>query len=369
MDKTKTVIIHLVANKVWGGGEQYVYDLIDNLKNEPWCQVSVVCKKSDIVIDRLSALSVDIRQMNLNGYMDIKSVVALSKMLNQVEGRCIIHAHDFKRAFIAVLAKKLSKNKYVSVVMTRHLVRKAKKSFFENIVYRNVDRIFFVSDLAKQEFLSSKPNIDYNKCVVVLSGVKDVACDPRFLRDEYGISDDEFVMMYHGRIVSEKGVDVIVDALSQIKDTFKWRMVFVGDDTSEYALSVKKHISSFNMDRNIIWAGYQKNVVKYIGGCDLGIVPTIAQEAFGLSVVEYMMAGKAVVTTSHGAQKEYIQNGTTGVLIPASDSKALVDSIVSVCQTGSFKHIGSNARAYYEQHLTYKVFYNKLLEEYLRFSE
>ena len=166
MDKTKTVIIHLVANKVWGDGEQYVYDLIDNLKNEPWCQVSVVCKKSDIVTDRLSALSVDIRQMNLNGYMDIKSVVALSKMLNQVEGQCIIHAHDFKRAFIAVLAKKLSKNKYVSVVMTRHLVRKAKKSFFENIVYRNVDRIFFVSDLAKQEFLSS--------CILVLSAP--IAC-------------------------------------------------------------------------------------------------------------------------------------------------------------------------------------------------
>lgn len=357
-------LIHLVANKTWGGGEQYVYDLVSSLKADGGCNVAVVCRDIPAVSGRFEAQGIAVRKMNLGGYLDIRSVVALSKVIDSCNDGCIIHAHDFKRAFVAVAAKRISRNKNVRVVMTRHLIRKAKNGLFEMSVYDNIDQIIFVSQLAKEEFLSSSPKINPDKCIVIHNGVKDLKCGGDGLKAKFGVGDDEFVMMFHGRIVPEKGIDVIIDALKKIGTRFLWRMFFVGDDTSPFATSAKNRLKDCGLDGRVVWAGYQSDVSKWIGGCDCGLMPTFVPEAFGLSNVEYMMAGKTVVTTSNGAQKEYIENGVTGMLVPVSDADALADAVVSLRDSKSYITIGRNARRYYEQHLSFSVFYDKMREVY-----
>lgn len=192
-------IIHLVANKTWGGGEQYVYDLIESLKNEQWCSTSVICKNYQAVTEKLASLDVPLCHLKLNGYMDIKSIIALSKILKKQNEDTVIHTHDFKRAFITIAASKLSGKKNIRVTMTRHLVRKAKKSFFENIVYKNIDKIIFVSQIAKDTCLSSSPSIDQAKRCVIHNGIKDKICDTKYLRDRYQIPNETFVLMYSKR--------------------------------------------------------------------------------------------------------------------------------------------------------------------------
>ncbi|MBO7596239.1 MAG: glycosyltransferase family 4 protein, partial [Bacteroidales bacterium] len=199
-------VLHLVANDSWGGGEQYVYDLVARLCSEEWCEPIVVCRNTPIVVNNFASLSIRVFKLKMNGYLDLRSILALSHILKDLKDDCIIHAHDFKRAFIALMARKRAAvNKNIRVIMTRHLVRPAKNGVFEKFVYRNIDSILFVSQMAKDFFLSSTPKIDNNKCRVVLSGVKDRKCDSLFVRTKYQIANNEFVIMYHGRIVPEKG--------------------------------------------------------------------------------------------------------------------------------------------------------------------
>ncbi len=356
-------IIHLVESTTWGGQEQYVYELVKQLKNENWCSPYVICKDIPLIAGNFNSLNIPIQKMNLNGYLDFKTIIALARVLDK-NGNCIVHVHDFKRAFIAIVARKLSRNKNIRVFVTRHLVRQAKKSFLENYIYKNVDKIIFVSELAKKTFLSTSPNINPDKCNVISNGVKDTYCDKDNLRKTYNIPDNEFVMMYHGRITPEKGIDIIIDALQKLKNKFNWRMVFVGDDDSQYVASIKKRIKKIGLEQNVIWTGYQSNVAQWIGGCDCGIIPTIVQEAFGLSNVEYMMAGKTVITTNNGAQTEYIKNGENGILIPTSNSEILAETIEDLYKTKKYIEIGSNARRYYEQYLNHDIFYNKIIKTY-----
>ncbi|MBO4601770.1 MAG: glycosyltransferase family 4 protein [Salinivirgaceae bacterium] len=357
-------VIHLVANKTWGGGEQYVYDIVEHLKLNGESPV-VVCRAIPILVDNYLALGVPVYKLKLGGYFDFKSVLALLQIVKNIDDDCIIHAHDFKRAFIAVVACKMYHGKKkIRVIMTRHLIRQAKKSFLENMVYKNISAIVFVSELARKVFMSSSPMIEQNICKVIYSGVKDRACDKNYLRNVLNIADNEFVMMYHGRIEAEKGVEVIIEALSALGESISYRMVFIGDDTTEYVKKLKRRIENTGLKNKIIWTGYQKNIGQWIGGCNLGLVPTIAKEAFGLSVVEYMMAGKTVITTDNGAQKEYIQNGVTGVLIYPSDSQLLAKNIEDIYNTKDYVRIGNNAREYYEKNLSYDVFFNKMLKMY-----
>ena len=357
-------IIHLVANKTWGGGEQYVYDLIESLKKENWCNISVICKNYQAVTEKFMTLDVPLCHLKLNGYTDIKSIIALSKILKKQDEDTIIHTHDFKRAFIAIAARKLSGKKNIRIIMTRHLVRKAKKSFFENIVYKNIDKIIFVSQIAKDTCLSSSPKIEQAKCCVIHNGIKDKICDSKYLRDRYKIPNETFVLMYHGRIAKEKGIETIVDTLAIIKDKFDWRMVFVGDDTTQYANDIKKIIKNNGLQDNVIWTGWETNVCKYIGGCDCALLPSIVPEALGLSNVEYMMAGKTVITTDNGAQPEYINNNETGILVPVSAPDKIAETICNLYESKKYKEIGSNARQYYEQKLNYDNFIQKIIEIY-----
>ena len=359
-------LFHLVGNKAWGGGEQYVYDIADSLQREGNFPPEIVCKDIDSLNQNFSRLKdTRITHLPLSGYFDLRSILALANAIKK-EGECIIHAHDFKRAFIALAARKLSHNKEAKVIMTRHLVRKAKKSIIERFIYRNIDKIIFVSNLAKDAFLSTFPEIDLAKCLVIHNGVKDRSnSNAKDLRKEYSIPDNEIILMYHGRITHEKGVEVIIKALARLPKDIKWRMFFIGSGDNDYITSLKEEAQTANIaNKKIEWIGFQSDVIPWIKGTDCGIIPTIAQESFGLSVAEYMMAGKTVITTNNGAQKEFIKDKETGILIPPDDAEALAKSIAYVYNNSYGKEIGRQALTYYRNNLSFEIFYAKLKKIY-----
>ena len=78
-------------------------------------------------------------------------------------------------------------------------------------LYSRLDAVIFVSDLARKEFLSSNPPIDREKLHVVHNSI----ASPRATSLPEDISRTDLpVIMHHGRISPEKGLDVLFDALS-----------------------------------------------------------------------------------------------------------------------------------------------------------
>ena len=90
-------IIHIVSNNVWGGGEQYVFDLAGRQLADG-IDVEICCRPSETVISKFRKLGIPVHAMPLRGVMDLKSGLLLSKIADQA-GPCLIHAHNFKDAF------------------------------------------------------------------------------------------------------------------------------------------------------------------------------------------------------------------------------------------------------------------------------
>ena len=210
-------VFHIVSNKEWGGGEQYVYDLSQRQRADG-IKVSIFCKPVAAISSKFKEAGINVKPLPLGGAMDLKSAWQMAKAISQA-GPCTIHAHNFKDAFTACYARKLSDNKQVRVVMCRHLTRTGKNGLLYRWLYSQLDCLCFDSQLSKDMFLSTHPTIDLGKLAIVHTSIvvpKDVK--PVDLRGELGIPTDAVMAMYHGRLDPEKGLDTLMEAAEKVKD-------------------------------------------------------------------------------------------------------------------------------------------------------
>ena len=136
-------IIHLGSNKVWGGGEQYVLDLATTFAAKG-NDVSIVSRNINAVTHRFTDAGLPVTTMALKGDIDIISPIKLARLIGK-EQPVVLHVHNFKDATTALRARTLSRNSNVRIVMTRHLVKPAKKKS----LYNRLDAMIFVSHLAR----------------------------------------------------------------------------------------------------------------------------------------------------------------------------------------------------------------------------
>lgn len=345
-------IIHLVSNKVWGGGEQYVLDLTTELASDG-NNVTIVARNIPKVTQRFKDAHLPVVTMPLKGTLDLISPIRLAAMLRKLP-EAVVHVHNFKDAITAVRARKLSGNRNVRIAVTRHLVKPAKK----NTGYNNLDAIIFVSQLVMDKFLSTSPNVDRNRLHLIHNSIKYV---PE--HNETPKRNEILTLMFHGRISPEKGLETLIEAFATIrsKDT---RLLIAGSGNAEYTETLHKLCDKLGISQQTEWTGHIDNIHPLIEKADIGICPSVCRESFGLAVIEYMAHGKAVITTDNGAQREYITNGTDGILVSPASVEETAKAIEELKDETRRKQMGQMAKKTFESRLSYPIFYKAVCKVY-----
>ena len=333
-------VFHIVSNKQWTGAEQYTYDLVERLRNDPDFYVEVVCRKHPNVLKQYRRLEIPISILPLKGVTDIDSPVRFARLLRK--GRNIIHVHSFKDAFMAVMARRISENRDTRVVVSVHGVYKPKSNYMYTKLYKSIDCFVFSSDMAREAFLG-KAKKPYADRAVVL---RDSVCDSQIgtqvpdLRRVLGLDSHQALIMYHGKITAEKG-------------------------QPKYKAKIKGFIVAAGMVHNVSLLGFRDNILEYLRQADFGVLPSIQPEALGISNLEYMMAGKAHIASNNGAQPEYVHDGVNGLLVPPGDEQALTTAINQMLNdTASRSRMGTQAQRDFKEHLDYPTFYGKMTDLY-----
>lgn len=276
-------------------------------------------------------------------------------------GPCIIHAHNFKDAFTACYARKLSSNKHIRVVMCRHLTRTGKNTWLYKWLYRQLDCLCFDSELSKEQFLSTQPTIDADKLKVVhTSIVSQGATKPVDIRQEFHIPAEHTVMMYHGRLDPEKGLDTLMEAVGLIKEQ-PFKLILVGRGNDDYTEHLKQMIAEKGIGDKVVLAGFRHPILPYVAAADFGILASVVREGCPLSPQEYMSQGRPVVVTNNGGQREYVIHEKNGLLVPPGDAKMLAEALTRMVSDKAFRlQLGRQAKADYEDHLNYEHFYTQI---------
>ena len=354
-------IFHIVSNKEWGGGEQYVYDLSQRQMADG-IDVTIFCKPVEAIIQKYQKAGMKVIPLALGGVLDIGSAWQMAKVIDDHSN---IHAHNFKDAFTACYARCIARKKAVRVVMCRHLTRKGKNTLLYRWLYRHLDRLIFDSELSKSEFLSTHPTIDEAKLGIVhTSIVVPEAVTTVDIRAQYGIPEDCVVGMFHGRLDPEKGLDTLLEAVAQIKEKNFW-LVLVGRGSEEYTAHLKQVVQEKGIAEKVVFAGFVHPVLPYVAGADFGILASTVQEGCPLSPQEYMSQGRPVVVTNNGGQREYVVQEQNGLLVPPGDAKALAEAMARLVDDAALRQrLGQQAKADFDDHLNYEHYYAQIKRVY-----
>ena len=133
-----------------------------------------------------------------------------------------------------------------------------------------------------------------------------------------------------GRIRHQKGTDLFVDAMIELLPQHpEWTAIICGRVTAEqvaFAEDLKKRIAQAGLSERILFLGEVDDVKPWYRRVSLYVAPS-RNEGFGLTPLEAMASGTAVVASDAGAYAEMIVPGETGQVVPAGDGVALREAI------------------------------------------
>ena len=363
-------IFHIVSNKEWGGGEQYVFDLSQRQMADG-IDVTIFCKPVEAIMQKYQEAGMKVIPLALGGALDVMSAWKMAKVIRSQESgvrSLILHAHNFKDAFTACYARCIARKKEIRVVMCRHLTRKGKNTLLYRWLYRHLDRLIFDSELSKSAFLSTQPTIDEAKLGIVHTSIVVTETGDRsqesVVRSKYQIPEDCVIGMFHGRLDPEKGLDTLLEAVAQIKERH-FLLVLVGRGSEEYTAHLKQTVQEKGIADKVVFAGFVHPVLPYVAGADFGILASMVQEGCPLSPQEYMSQGRPVIVTNNGGQREYVVQEQNGLLVPPGDAKALAEAMVRLIDDAALRQrLGQQAKADFDDHLNYDHYYEQIKKIY-----
>jgi alpha-1,6-mannosyltransferase len=147
--------------------------------------------------------------------------------------------------------------------------------------------------------------------------------DPQ-LRRRLGLADDQPLLIYVGRLDGEKKPDVVVEAFRHLPDSLGARLALLGEGP------LKDEIAALG-DPRIVMPGYvatRAELARWLASSDI-YVSGMADETFGVSIVEALASGLPVVGVAAGAMLDRV-TADAGRLGPVGDAEAMAANILTV---------------------------------------
>jgi alpha-1,6-mannosyltransferase len=147
--------------------------------------------------------------------------------------------------------------------------------------------------------------------------------DPQ-LRRSLGIADGEPMLIYVGRLDRERRAELVVEAFRRLPAELGARLVLVGEGPVRDSILEKG-------DDRVIAPGYLKDraeLARWLASADM-YVSAMADETFGVSVIEAQASGLPVVGVAAGGMLDRVDR-ETGRLGPVYDSQAMAANILDV---------------------------------------
>lgn len=288
----------------------------------------------------------------------------------------IIHAHDWLTANAMAWIKEGRGRKAIFTIHSTEYGRRGNNFFnghSERIGHIEwsgaycADSVIAVSKALKNE-MTWIYNVPECKVNVIYNGISclnyDGWIDPAAVKGMYDISPLDPVILFVGRLVYQKGPDLLVDAIPHVLKFYNnAKFVFAGDGDMRW--EVEEQARRLGVSYSTRFLGYRNGwrLVDLFKAADCICVPS-RNEPFGIVILEAWSAGKPVVASSNGGPSEIIWHDVNGLQIYANP-----DSVAWGLGTlfSDFDHarwMGRNGRIAAESVFSWDVIADEVLTVY-----
>jgi glycosyltransferase involved in cell wall biosynthesis len=319
----------------------------------------------------------------------IQDFISLIKMVRflKKEKPQIVHTHTPKAGIIGMLAAKI-----VGVPIRIHTVaglplmeakgmKRKILNFVEKLTYQCATHVFPNSkglyDFILEEKLSSA-----SKLKIIGKGSSNGIDTEYFspnnisasqitdLKNQLGIELDDFVFVFVGRLVKDKGINELVAAFSHSAfRNLKSKLLLVGPLESDLDPLLPETLAEIETNPQIISVGFQSDVRPYFAISDALVFPSY-REGFPNVVMQAGAMGLPAIVTNINGCNEIIEDFKNGYLIPVKNTEALKKAMLEFLQKDEkYGEMKSQARLMIQNRFEQKVYWEALREEYERILE
>lgn len=141
------------------------------------------------------------------------------------------------------------------------------------------------------------------------------------MRNHLGLSDTDFVIVFSGRIIPEKGIKELIEAFVKVKKFPMFKLLvlggsFFGNDITENSFMKEMRILGESCKSQIVFTGFQSydRMPSLLRGADIAVIPSIWEDPCPLSCIEAMAAGLPLIITRSGGMPELVDDQCAIVL-------------------------------------------------------
>jgi glycosyltransferase involved in cell wall biosynthesis len=158
-----------------------------------------------------------------------------------------------------------------------------------------------------------------------------VTADERYaLRQKLGIPSKHRIVIFTGRLVSYKGLPLLVRVWKEIQRKHSSAMLLLvgsgGLDIHTCEAELKVYVSEQGLQERVHFTGNVRNVHEYLQASDIFVFPT-ESEAFGIALIEAMSCAIPVISTCAGGVKDIVQHKQNGLVVKPGDFRQLYEAL------------------------------------------
>lgn len=265
-------------------------------------------------------------------------IALASKMADVIkdEELDVLHVHyAIPHAVCAVLAREMS-GRDIGIVTTLHgtdISVLGQDSTLSQAIKYGIDKSDIVTTVSQALKEQTYDLIDTVKPIeTIYNFVDEREYFPRNsgnLKEQFGIEEDEKVLIHVSNFRKIKNLPHIVDAFMKIRANMKAKLLLVGDGPEKHRVMDQVKESPYMKD--VLFLGKQENLAELYAISDLKLLLS-QQESFGLVLLEAMACGVPCIGSNVGGIPEVIEHGVDGYIVELGDTDAVAEYATHLLQ-------------------------------------
>ncbi|MCQ9638297.1 glycosyltransferase family 4 protein [Chryseobacterium sp. WG14] len=315
---------------------------------------------------------------------DIKSLWSTYKLLKK-EKPNIVHTHTPKAGIVGMLAAKLAgvPHRLHTVaglpLMEATGTKRKVLDFVERLTYSSATMVY-PNSKGLYEFIVQNKYTDQYKLKVIGNGSSN-GIDTTFfspeqisdtqkelLKKELNIEDTDFVFVFVGRLVGDKGINELITAFSDVsrnvESRYRAKLLLVGPLEQELDPLHPDTLKEIENNKDIISVGFQKDVRPYFAIADVLTFPSYREGFPNVVMQAGAMELPSIVSNINGCNEIIIED-QNGIIVPVKNNGKLKEAMERmITDKDYYQHLKKNARSMIQSRYEQSVVWNALLNEY-----
>ena len=253
-------------------------------------------------------------------------------------------------------------------------------NFVEKLTYSSATRVY-PNSKGLYDFILQNNFTQSNKLKIIANGSSN-GIDTTFfspaqvtekervtLREKLNIQPDNFVFVFVGRIVSDKGINELIKAFSELQAAennklMGIKLLLVGGLENDLDPLNPETLAEINQNKDIISVGFQQDVRSFFAIADALVFPSY-REGFPNVVMQAGAMGLPSIVSDINGCNEIIIEGENGLIIPSKNVEKLKEKMLTLAKDKNlYTKLKGNSRRMIENRYEQSVVWNALLEEY-----